>query len=113
LAPYCFPLAAMALLGATLLLPQTYESYMYVMLGVSLGYYLVSRLGVFREEQPDLKEAGLLFSLVFCLFANILTLGFIIAVVSGGFKGGGEFLAGGAQEVLSLAGVVCERLGVL
>ncbi|MCP4717400.1 MAG: hypothetical protein GY868_19940, partial [Deltaproteobacteria bacterium] len=61
LAPYCFPLAAMALLGATLLLPQTSEPYLYVMLGVSLGYYLVSRLGVFREEQPDLKEAGLLF----------------------------------------------------
>jgi hypothetical protein len=95
LAPYYFPTFSYVLLGLYPLLRSSSYVYFYPLLGFFTGYHLVSNIGDFELHQSDIKKSGALFSIVFCVFASMLTFGFITAFVISGFGGGLDFLARG------------------
>ena len=92
LAPYFFPTFSYLLLLIFPLLNPSFYNYFYLSLGIITGYHISSTLIEFDFGQPDIITSGIVFSLLFCLFMNILTLGFLFYFVAYGFKGGVEFL---------------------
>lgn len=95
LAPYYFPtFSIILLLVFPLLKPSAYPVY-FAVLGFITGYHLVSQIIDFKFYQGDIRVSGKAFSVVFCLFASLLTYGFIFAFVVGGYRGGWEFIKAG------------------
>jgi hypothetical protein len=56
----------------------------------------------FEPRQSDIRNAGLVFSFLFCTFAGAVTFGFLAAFVISGFRGGLDFLASGAESVIDV-----------
>jgi hypothetical protein len=102
LAPYFFPTYSYMLLAIYPVLRPSAYPYFYPALGFLTGYHIISNLGEFKPREYDIRCCGLAFSFMFCLFAGILTLGFIIAFIPGGFSGGVDFLRAGAEEAVGL-----------
>ncbi len=102
LAPYYFPTFSYLLLAVyPLLKPGAYMVF-FPALGLTVGYHLVSNIGEFRLTESDIRRYGVGFSLVFCLFAGTLTLGFLLAFTTGGFGGAAGYLKAGWHEVGSI-----------
>jgi len=98
LAPYYFPtFSIILLLVFPLLKESSYPAY-FAVLGFMTGYHLLSKMIDFKFYQGDIKVSGKAFSVFFCLFAGLLTFGFIFAFVVGGYRGGWEFLKAGVPE---------------
>jgi hypothetical protein len=93
LAPYYFPTFSYILLAVFPLLRTGAHAYFYPLLGFLTGYHLISNITEFGIRQPDIRRSGVVFSIVFCIFAGILTFGFLAAFVIRGFHGGLDFLA--------------------
>ncbi len=91
LAPYFFPTLSFMLLLLFPFLDEKFYNYFFIALGFFTGYHFISNIQEFKFSQPDIKEAGLVFSPLFCLFGSILTFGFILGFLDDGFKGGGGF----------------------
>jgi hypothetical protein len=106
LAPYYFPTYSYMLLAVFPLLKPGAYRYFYSLLGLMTGYHLVSNIAEFGFRQSDIKSSGSLFSLVFCIFAAIVTFGFLTAFVVGGFRGGLDFLVTGTWEARDLMAAV-------
>ena len=95
LAPYFFPTLSFMLLLLFPFLDEKFYNYFFIVLGFFTGYHFISNIQEFKFSQPDIKEAGIIFSPLFCLFGSILALGFILGFLEDGFKGGGEFFVKG------------------
>ena len=109
LAPYFLPTFSLLVLPFFPLFQSDFHAYLYVALSFVTGYHVVSTLQEFSFRQPDIQTSGIIFSVLFCLFANLAILGFLVAFVSGGLSGGGEFLLSGFKAgVLSISLVVRE-----
>ena len=102
LAPYYFPTFSYVLLAVFPLLKPGAYPYFYPLLGLLTGYHLVSNITEFGLRQSDVRRSGPLFSVVFCIFAGVLTFGFVTAFIVGGFGGGIDFLAAGVREARDL-----------
>jgi hypothetical protein len=98
LAPYYFPTFSVILLLAFPLLKEWAYPIYFPVLGFITGYHLVSQIFDFKFYQGDIRASGRTFSVFFCLFASILTFGFIFAFVVGGYRGGWQFLKAGLPE---------------
>jgi hypothetical protein len=98
LAPYFFPTFSYFLLALYPLLKPSAHGVFYPALGFLTGYHIISNIGEFKPRESDIKKCGALFSLVFCLFAGIVTFGFLLAFVIGGFSGGARFLLRGVVQ---------------
>lgn len=110
LAPYFFPTFSYMLLAVFPLLKPWAHPYFYPVLGLVTGYHLVSNISEFGFRQADVRKSGVLFSLVFCIFAALVAFGFITAFTIGGFRGGIDFLADGGREAWDLVGGPLLRL---
>lgn len=98
LAPYYFPTFSYLLLAFyPLLRPSAYMVF-FPALGLTTGYHLVSNIGEFKPGESDIRRYGVGFSLVFCLFAGTLTLGFLLAFTAGGFGGAVAFIKAGWHQ---------------
>lgn len=80
LAPYCFPFYTLVvILGYSALrwmyaLPEV-DPWFYGAVGATFGFHLVSTVDILREaRQPDLREAGVLPSMVAIFFSNVVVL---------------------------------------
>ena len=102
LAPYYFPTFSYMLLGAYPLLKSSSHAYFFPLLGFFTGYHLVSNIAEFEVRQSDIRRSGVLFSIVFCIFAGMLTFGFLMAFVIGGFRGGLDFVAQGWHNTVDV-----------
>jgi len=91
LAPYFFPTLPFMLFLFFPFLDEKFYNYFFIALGFFTGYHFISNIQEFKFSQPDIKEAGIIFSPLFCLFGTLLTLGFILGFLGDGFKGGGAF----------------------
>ena len=98
LAPYYFPTFSIILLLVFPFLRESAYAVYFPVLGFITGYHLVSQIIDFRFYQGDIRVSGMAFSVVFCLFASILTFGFVFAFVVGGYGGGYMFLRSGFPE---------------
>jgi hypothetical protein len=95
LAPYFFPTFSYILLAFYPLLRHEAQSCFFPFLGLLTGYHLVSNIAEFKPAESDIRRYGIGFSLVFCIFAGLVTFGFILAFVLGGFGGGLRFIMAG------------------
>ena len=116
LAPYFFPTFSYILLGFYPLLKREAQGYFFPLLGLLTGYHLVSNIAEFKPAESDIRRYGIGFSLVFCIFAGIVTFGFILAFVLGGFGGGLRFIIAGWDTTGSIIaggiGFVRAKIGV-
>lgn len=102
LAPYYFPTFSYVLLGVyPLLRPSAYPVF-FPALGLTAGYHLVSNIGEFNPHESDIRRYGVTFSFFFCLFAGMLTLGFLFAFTADGFGGAVGYLVAGWREAGSI-----------
>ncbi|MEA2097151.1 MAG: hypothetical protein U9P73_10730 [Candidatus Cloacimonadota bacterium] len=95
LAPYFLPTFAMLLLPLYLIINAEFYKYFYAVLGLLTSYHVFSTLQEFGFHQTDITKTGKVFSCIFLVFANIISYGFIVTFVLGGFNYGWLFLKNG------------------
>jgi hypothetical protein len=108
LSPYFFPGLSMLLIAAFPFIDMHYHRVLFALLGFTAGYHIISTLLEFKLHQPDIREAGPAFSIIFCFFANIVMIGFIGGFVCNGFAGGTAFIKNGLWELLWLVRYVAD-----
>jgi hypothetical protein len=99
LAPYYFPTFSYLMLAFYPLLKPTAHLYFFPALGFTTGYHIMSNIAEFKPRESDIKRYGIAFSFVFCLFAGVLTVGFLLGFVRGGYAGGLNFIAAGWRQL--------------
>ncbi len=87
LAPYFFPLIPAVLIAVSPLLQSFCLQYLYAALGFFTGVHLITAARQFRFYQPDVREAGAVFSMLFCLFGNLLVIVCLLGFTAGGLEG--------------------------
>lgn len=103
LAPYFLPTLVLIQLPFFLLLrPEFYPAFFGVM-GLLTGFTVFSGIQEFHLKQPDIRQSGIIFSIVVILFGNVFFLGGILVFVLEGFPGWWAFIRGGGSAVFSLA----------
>jgi hypothetical protein len=110
LAPYYFPTFSYLLLALYPLLKPSAHPVFFPVLGLTTGYHVISNIGEFRPSESDIRRYGVLFSFVFCLFIGILTLGFLLGFITGGFGGGVGFIREGWHQAI---GVIAYLVGLI
>ncbi len=86
-APYFFPTLALLLFLFAYLLPFPGLPWQSFLLGVALGYHLVSTIHETHRDQSDLKDLGLAFCAFFLPAANLAVVGLLISFAHGGSAG--------------------------
>jgi hypothetical protein len=84
LAPYFLPLAPYVLIALDLIFFRTRSSWFGIVLGFVTAFHIITTWAETAYRQPDLREAGILFSTLFLPVANLVGLGGIFAYVTGG-----------------------------
>lgn len=87
--PYFFPTVTIALMIVMKFVGEQHLVLMYGLLGASIVYHVISTWAEAHHRQTDLKEAGLIFSLLFLPTANLFFYALIIAFLrfgTGGFS---------------------------
>ncbi len=90
--PYFFPTVTIALMIVMHFIGPQHLSLMYALLGASIVYHLISTWAEAHRSQTDLREAGLLFSLLFLPTANLFFYALIIASLRFGIGGLAELI---------------------
>lgn len=83
LAPYFSLTLNFILIGIYYLLKPDLHRIFFAVFGVALGYHLSSFFKEFSLKQPDIVHSGVVFSIIFLVFVNILAYGIVIAFVIG------------------------------
>ncbi len=84
LAPYFFPTFTAFILPLGFLLQRRYMIYYAFLVGFTLMYHILSTVEEFGYRQSDIAKHGRIFSTLFVVFANLLCLGVVLALVAGG-----------------------------
>jgi len=99
LAPYFLPTFSYLLLLVYPLLADAYHPYFFVILGLITSYHVFSTWQETSLVQTDIHANGVVFSLLFIIAANIISYGFILAFILGGWHAGGSFLIKGVTNL--------------
>jgi hypothetical protein len=86
-APYFFPTVSVALLVASAIIDARWQPLLAGLIGVSVTYHIASTWQETHAGQNDLREAGLVFSLLFLPSANLLAYGLVFATIRAGVAG--------------------------
>lgn len=86
-APYFFPTASLILFLLAFLLPFPALPWTSFLLGVALGYHVISTIRETNRDQTDIQELGQLFCWLFLPAANIAVVGILIAFAHDGHAG--------------------------
>lgn len=102
LAPYCFPTMSYLLIALGFFFLQPQAQRFIVALGFFTTFHVISSWAETRYRQPDIQEAGIVFSTLFLPVANLICLGGVMASVVGGSKGFLQFWTEGFYGSLTL-----------
>jgi hypothetical protein len=100
IAPYFFPTAALLLFLIAYLLPFPGLPWQSFLLGVALGYHIVSTYRETHRDQTDLQTVGMTFCWLFLPAANLAVVGLLISFAHAGSEGMSEWF-GDIVEPLS------------
>ena len=103
LAPYFLPIVSYLLIVCSFFLKRPQPIWLDVILGFATTFHVVSIWAETGYRQPDIREAGLIFSTVFLPVANLVACGGVLAYVTGGAKGCTQYFVGGFTQ--SVAGL--------
>lgn len=101
-APYFFPTAAAVLFILAYLLPFPGLPWQGFLLGVALGYHVVSTCRETHKDQSDLQQLGLTFCCLFLPAANLAVIGLLTSFAHGGAAGLSLWLSDVLQPVQML-----------
>ena len=87
LLPYFFPIYTILVLGLYLLFSlgwdiSRYFSIMVFALGITWGFHLWMTIHILWQNQPDIKQSGILFSLIIIYILNLLILAGLFVFIS-------------------------------
>jgi hypothetical protein len=104
LAPYFLPTLSYLVLPFPLVVQERLELGVLALMGASVAYHVLSTVEELSFQQPDLREAGLLFSSLFLPVATLVSYGAILAFVDGGYRRMGSYLFDGLAGSAWLGG---------
>ena len=81
LAPYIFPLYTVISLGLYAIAAQPFKIYLIGLVGFTYSFHLALTGYSLSHHQPDLKEGGVVFSLIFIFSGNMIVLMFLISIL--------------------------------
>ena len=110
LAPYCVPLMPLAIMAFSPLIDPQYRPHLFVVLGFCSGCHLVSVAQQFRFYQPDIRQTGPLFSILFCSLGNLVFLTMLVGFLARGPAGIADALLDGVREARIQTLVVASTL---
>jgi len=90
-APYFFPTLALLLFLLAYLLPFPGLPWQSFLLGVALGYHVVSTIRETHRDQTDIQELGTLFCWLFLPAANLAVVGVLVAFAHASHPGVNQF----------------------
>ena len=93
IAPYFFPTAAVGVLAASLFVPESWGDVVEAILGISLGYHIVSTAQETHRGQTDLALVGWPFAMLFLPTAKLVGLGAVVSFAMDGRNGLSEFFS--------------------
>ncbi|MEO0095992.1 MAG: hypothetical protein ABIL66_08895 [candidate division WOR-3 bacterium] len=106
LAPYFFPTFAYLFLPLSLIIKDQYYFVYTGILGFFTAYHFISNtrelLHAWYLDNSDLAIAGKFFSIIFIVFAGIISYGLIFTFISNGFAGSWTFLHRGMLHSVRL-----------
>ncbi len=95
LAPYFLPTISFILMPVIFLIRAKFLPHYFFILGFFTAYHILSTIKEFGYWQPDIQQAGKIFSTIFLILMNIVCYGIILAFVFNGFDGSWHFLKNG------------------
>jgi len=101
LAPYFLPTISYLLIASSFFLNQPQARWFPVTLGFVTTFHIISTWAETEYRQPDIREAGLVFSTVFLPVANLIALGGVFAFIADGPTGFTRFWTDGFFRSLS------------
>jgi hypothetical protein len=81
LAPYIFPFYTVLTLGLYLIAAQSLKIYFLGLMGFTYAFHLALTVYSLSNHQPDLKEGGVVFSLIFIFSGNMIVLMLLISLL--------------------------------
>ena len=82
LAPYFFPFYTTLLVPVFLMAAPKYQPLVSLLIGFTLAFHLALTLHSLREHQNDLVETGVLFSVCFIYFMNLLVMAGLLMMLA-------------------------------
>jgi len=104
LSPYFFLTFSFALLLLFLWIKTEVYLYFFIILGITMGFYLSTVIKQVHPGQQDIKANGYLFSYTFIILGNILTYGLLIAFTIGRWSKMGMFIKSGVLDLVGWIG---------
>lgn len=102
LSPYFFPTLVFLFLPLVFIIEKKYYPPYFFILGVFTSFHILVSIKDFfialTSDHSDFTIVGRVFSVIFVIFANIVTYGFLLAFVLGRFPAGWHFLKNGVVE---------------
>jgi hypothetical protein len=81
LAPYIFPFYTAITLGIYVIAAQPFKIYLLGLIGFTYAFHLALTVWSLSNHQPDLKEGGVVFSLIFIFAGNMIVLMLLFSLV--------------------------------
>ncbi len=81
LAPYIFPLYTAVTLGLYAIAAQPFKIYLIGLSGFTYAFHLALTVYSLSHHQPDLKEGGVVFSLIFIFAGNMIVLMLLFTIL--------------------------------
>ncbi|MBN1184156.1 MAG: M50 family metallopeptidase [Bacteroidales bacterium] len=102
LSPYFFPTFSFFLLLLYLIISPSFYIWFFLILGISSGYHMATDLRDFHFKQTDLRVYGVIPSLIYILFFNIIMYGLVLGFVSARWRGMWAFAKSGIIDIINL-----------
>ncbi len=81
LAPYVFPFYTAIAVAFYAIAAQPHKIYVLAFMGFTYAFHLALTIFSLSHHQPDLKEGGVVFSLIFILAGNLVVLTILISLI--------------------------------
>jgi hypothetical protein len=102
LAPYFLPTISLALMPLPLVLRGELLAGYFALLGLTVGYHVLSTVHELSPRQTDIARSGFAFSALFLPVANLVCYCSLVAFAVDGYPGAWRFLRDGAETALGL-----------
>jgi hypothetical protein len=81
LAPYVFPFYTAVALGLYVIAAEPFKIWILGLIGFTYAFHLALTIYSLSHHQPDLKEGGVVFSLIFIFAGNMIVLMLLISLI--------------------------------
>lgn len=102
LSPYVFPVGTWIIICLAFILNARDNIILIILSGLTFGFHIHSVFKDFHPSQPDIRESGVIYSLLMTICGNGLTVIFLLVAFSGLKLPAGKIIAGAAQDSIQI-----------